>query len=295
MDDLLYIEESFQDNIKECSDPESVSEWARFGIFLGHRFLIEIRKRRLLFPSFVKNLKDDGSPATLFEDSLEIYAREKLHNFYPDAGYIGEESGDLSNSEEIILIVDPIDGTRSFLSGFDSYAVTISILKNKKPLFSLVCAPSTGDIGYRIDSQKSKLFQSKNSFEDIKLLDLPLMTEKEHLLVNIHPSKSAGPIIKKLYHHWNQKDISLVRSVSGSPSLMLLEVARGCGVYINTWDKGKTDPFDILPALHLLQGCGGVIIDKNSNSIDPWNHEGLFLAGLDKQQLIKLLSFITYA
>ena len=101
------------------------------------------------------------------------------------------------------------------------------------------------------------------------------------------------PFIQRLYEKWNEQELWLVRSISGSPSLMFLETAKGCGTYINTWKAGKTYPFDLIPGLHLLEGSGGYILNKSGNRIDPWNHSGYFLAGLDKNFLHQVIKFIS--
>ena len=288
-----YIKNAFNSSIEPCSDPNSPEEWARFGIFIGVQFCTKIRERRYFIPNLVKNEKDDGSPATLFEEVLEIYAIEKLNEFYSQAGYIGEESGDLrSDNEEIVMILDPIDGTRSFLSGFDTYSVTLSILLNNRAIFSLVCNPSTGDIAFAIGTEKTKLFQVLNGPEFIHIHELPFLTNFDKL-INIHPSTMALPIIEKLYQKWAEKKLDLIRSISGSPSLMFLETAKGCGTYINAWGKGKTYPFDIIPGLHLLNGCGGLILNRDGNPVDPWNHSGMFIAGMNQKFLLEIIEFIT--
>lgn len=289
----IYIKNAFGTSILPCQDPYSEDEWARFGLFIGVRFLKEIRSRRYLIPALVQNEKEDGSPATLFEEILEMYAIEKLNEFYPKAGYIGEESGDLTNQEEeIVMLLDPIDGTRSFLAGFDTYSVTLSILLNNKPLFSLICSPSTGDIGYRIGKNRSKLFQVLGDPNTIKIFELPLLKETGKDLINIHPSVNSGKFIERLYKKWKKREISLVRSISGSPSLMFLETAKGCGVYINGWGYGETYPFDIIPGLHILEGAGGYILNESKNNVDPWNHSGPFIAGLNRSELEEILNFL---
>jgi fructose-1,6-bisphosphatase/inositol monophosphatase family enzyme len=287
-----YIKNAFNSSIEPCSNPTSPEEWARFGIFIGVQFFIKIRERRYLIPHLVQNEKDDGSPATLFEEILEIYAVQKLNEFYPKAGYIGEESGDLrSDNDEIVMLLDPIDGTRSFLSGLDTYSVTLSILIKNIPIFSLICNPSTGDIAFVIGKEKTKLFQVLNGPEVAHIHELPLLSNFDKL-INVHPSIVAFPIIEKLYQKWGKKKLDLIRSVSGSPSLMFLETAKGCGTYINAWGKGKTYPFDIIPGLHLLNGCGGFILNRDGNPVDPWDHSGMFIAGMNQRFLLEIIDWL---
>lgn len=288
MNELSIIKDAFTSPIRSCENPDAVEEWARFGFFLGFRLFEKIRFWRLKLGLLEKSNKSDGSPATNIEDQAELFTRESLAHFFPEAGFWGEESGSNATAEQkFLLTVDPIDGTRSFLSGFDTYSITISILKKRKPIFSLIVIPASGDFGYRIDDQSSRIFQYPLHSEEIELINLPYIHSGENapLLVNIHPSVAAKQYVTHFYQLWDKRKIALVKSVSGSPSMLMLEVARGAGVYLNIWSAGQTMPFDLIGAMHILLGAGGDILDLNGKQIDPWKHQGPFLAGRYKNQL----------
>src|SRR5690606_32115094 len=77
-----------------------------------------------LHPDF----KDDDSPVTVADRKAEELIRERITSHYPNYGIIGEEFGEAAAGDsERRWIVDPIDGTRSFVRGVPLYAVLIAL------------------------------------------------------------------------------------------------------------------------------------------------------------------------
>ena len=61
--------------------------------------------------------KDDDSPVTIADRQAEEIMREMIMKAYPDHGIIGEEFGNYNEDAEYQWVLDPIDGTKSFVSG----------------------------------------------------------------------------------------------------------------------------------------------------------------------------------
>jgi 3'(2'), 5'-bisphosphate nucleotidase len=286
--ELELIRNALTGTLAPCKQADDPREWARLGFWVGFKAFEMVRQWRLKTGELSSLLKSDGSPATYLEKKIEEVATEALGRFYPEASFWGEESGQsVATQGKILLLMDPIDGTRSFLGGFDTYAVTLTILKEKRVLFSLICAPATGDFGYRIGDQGSRLFQYPLAPSDIAIVDLPYIPSgaEPPLLVNMHAAKAASQALEQLHKLWHEKKIALVRSLSGSPSKMILEVARGGGVYINAWSGGPTMPYDLIAASHILRGAGGRLLALSGEEVDPWTHQGMYLAGISESHL----------
>lgn len=286
MDELKIINQAHAGNIQPCKNPDLAEEWAYLGFYLGFQLFHMIRPWRLQIGALTMEDKPDGSPVTALESNVESFARQVLEVFYPEAGFQGEESGAINPHREFQLIMDPIDGTRSFLSGFDTYSITLGIITGKKPIFSLIINPSTGDFSYRIAGEQSRIFQYPLLGEEINLVNLPYikMDKDASTLVNVHPSKAAFPYLKRLHTLWKKKELALLKSVSGSPSLLILETARGGAIYFNTWFEGKTMPHDLIAPMDILQGANGQMLDWEGRPVDPWNHRGPFIAGIYPEQ-----------
>ncbi|MEW6437868.1 MAG: 3'(2'),5'-bisphosphate nucleotidase CysQ [Pseudomonadota bacterium] len=106
--------------------------------------------------------KPDGSLVTEADLAVNRFLEERLRELLPEAGWLSEESADLPGrrDQEIVLIVDPIDGTRSFATGNPIWAVSIALVRNHRPIFGVVHAPALGetyvavkDAGARLNDQ----------------------------------------------------------------------------------------------------------------------------------------------
>ncbi len=74
------------------------------------------------------DLKDDDSPVTVADRKSEQLIRHRIESHYPNYGILGEEYGEAAaQGSERRWIVDPIDGTRSFVRGVPLYAVLIAL------------------------------------------------------------------------------------------------------------------------------------------------------------------------
>lgn len=91
-------------------------------------------------------LKEDASPVTVADKAIEGQVREYLTEHYPDHSILGEEygAGDLSN--EHVWVIDPIDGTRSFISGHPLFGFLLSYLQHGQNQLSVVSMPALNEL-----------------------------------------------------------------------------------------------------------------------------------------------------
>ncbi|MHB1191491.1 MAG: inositol monophosphatase family protein [Longimicrobiales bacterium] len=71
--------------------------------------------------------KGDGSPVTIADREAEALMRERIARRFPDHGVLGEEFGETSPGARVRWILDPIDGTRSFMRGVPLYGVLVGV------------------------------------------------------------------------------------------------------------------------------------------------------------------------
>jgi histidinol-phosphatase len=92
-------------------------------------------------------IKQDRSPVTaadqLVENKLSTYLRTK----FPDAGFLGEETGE-SGPETAGLrwVLDPIDGTRAFLRGIGTWSVLLGLIADGEPVLGIAYLPAEEDL-----------------------------------------------------------------------------------------------------------------------------------------------------
>lgn len=85
--------------------------------------------------------KDDLSPVTIADKKSEEIMRQLIMREFPDHGIIGEEFGDYNPDAEYKWILDPIDGTKSFICGTPLFGTLIALLKNDEPILGAINLP----------------------------------------------------------------------------------------------------------------------------------------------------------
>jgi histidinol phosphatase-like enzyme (inositol monophosphatase family) len=89
--------------------------------------------------------KDDASPVTVADRGAEAKIRELLNTTVPGHGIIGEEYGNERTEAELVWVIDPIDGTKSFITGRPTFATLIALLHNGVPVMGVINQPISGE------------------------------------------------------------------------------------------------------------------------------------------------------
>jgi len=92
--------------------------------------------------------KADGSFVTVADREAERFLRQSLEEAFPDDAILGEEEGDRAGTSGRRWIIDPIDGTYSFVHGVPFYGVLIGLEVEGEPALGVVNIPATGDMIY---------------------------------------------------------------------------------------------------------------------------------------------------
>ena len=90
--------------------------------------------------------KEDDSPVTIADRETEQILRKEIQKRYPDHGIIGEEFGQTNKGSSITWVLDPIDGTKSFIHGVPFYTTLIGILVDNEPVVGIIYAPALDEI-----------------------------------------------------------------------------------------------------------------------------------------------------
>jgi histidinol phosphatase-like enzyme (inositol monophosphatase family) len=89
--------------------------------------------------------KDDFSPVTAADRAAETVIRDMLATDRPGDGILGEEYGTIRGSSGRLWVIDPIDGTRSFIAGRPLYGTLIALVEDGRPILGLLSAGAAGD------------------------------------------------------------------------------------------------------------------------------------------------------
>ena len=86
--------------------------------------------------------KSDESPVTIADKNTELKLRSMIEKKYPDHGILGEEFDNINPDAEFAWVIDPIDGTRSYIAGHKDFGNLISLTQNKKPIIGIINCPA---------------------------------------------------------------------------------------------------------------------------------------------------------
>lgn len=94
--------------------------------------------------------KSDGSPLTQADLASDKVIRETLHTAFPEIPYLSEESGntpfEVRSTWPLCWMVDPLDGTKEFISRNGEFTVNIALIQNGQPVMGVVAVPVSGEI-----------------------------------------------------------------------------------------------------------------------------------------------------
>lgn len=89
--------------------------------------------------------KADESPVTIADREVETALRAHIAERYPTHGIWGEEFGKVNPDAEFVWSVDPIDGTRSFITGHPLWGTLLALLHHGRPVLGVIDIPATGE------------------------------------------------------------------------------------------------------------------------------------------------------
>ncbi|MEO0975290.1 MAG: inositol monophosphatase family protein [Pseudomonadota bacterium] len=92
--------------------------------------------------------KADGSPVTAADIEAEKTIRELLGQAFPDDGFLGEETGRSRPQARRTWIVDPIDGTRSFVRGYPFFSTQVALQEDEELVLGVSAAPAFGELAW---------------------------------------------------------------------------------------------------------------------------------------------------
>ena len=205
-----------------------------------------------ILPQFRKNIAievkqaKDWDPVTEGDRAAERAIRQLIESRYPTHAIIGEEYGPKTGSSAYTWILDPIDGTRSFVIGMPSWATLIGLYRDGKPLLGVMNQPYVGDMFY--GSPAGSWLDHRGSVQPVKCRgSLPL------------GRAAAGTVSPHLYEaHPNfetlRKAVQMMRY--GGDAYFYTLVAAG---HLDIAMDAGLQIYDIAALIPIITGAGGVV------------------------------------
>src|SRR5688572_2092698 len=94
---------------------------------------------------FDTEMKGDETPVTIADKTIEAKLREIIERARPEDGILGEEYGPKETRNGLTWVLDPIDGTKSFVVGRPTFGTLIALCENDVPILGVIDQPISGE------------------------------------------------------------------------------------------------------------------------------------------------------
>lgn len=195
--------------------------------------------------------KSDESPVTIADKKAEECLRKIIEKEFPEHGIIGEEFGITNENAEYKWILDPIDGTKSFITGALTFGTLIGLTKNDYPILGVINQPILNEflIG---DNETAELNGRKVQIRECDFLENSTLLTTDHLNIEKFQKISAfESLIRKvkLYRQWGDC-YGYYLVATGYADIMIDPI-------MSVWDSMALIP--------VIKGAGGTITDYQGN------------------------------
>ena len=198
-------------------------------------------------------LKGKGyDPVTTSDKAFEKFIRSKIKKKFPNHQVIGEEFGHKKSKSEFTWVIDPIDGTRSFVIGNPTWSNLISLNYKGNPILGLANFPilkkyylnHTEKAAYVVENGKKRKLKvnKKATFKNVKV------SAAFHGALSLNKQKKVPQILKLMqfpcsdalsYSHLAEGRLDIVIQCSNKiwDIHPLIPIIKAAGGYLNTWDN----------------------------------------------------------
>ena len=240
-------------------------------------FLIELAEKsgdfiRPLYasPTLSVEFKADESPVTAADKGAEQLLRSLIAKKFPAHGVIGEEFGNDRPDAEFVWVLDPIDGTKSFITGVPLFGTLIALMHNGQPVLSAIHQPILRQLMLGDNTTATLNGRAVRVRPTSRIEEATFLTSDP-----LNPAKyQNGAAYEKLTQRTR-----LVRTWGDCYGYLL--VAAGfadimCDPIMNAWD--------IQALIPVIRGAGGIITDWQGR--DPVKAESIVAANATLHPLV---------
>jgi histidinol-phosphatase len=192
--------------------------------------------------------KADGSPVTVADRATETFAREWITARFPGDGIIGEEFGTLNPTARRKWVIDPIDGTASFVRGVPLWGTLVAVMDGDTPVAGAVNCAALNEIASAAIGQGSWWQGRRASVsETSKLSEATILTTDETF--------RASPPCREPWVRL-AKSVSFSRSWGDCYGYLLVATGRA-----DVMVDGVLSLWDAAAVMPIVQEAGGVFTD----------------------------------
>jgi myo-inositol-1(or 4)-monophosphatase len=195
-----------------------------------------------------KSQTHDFDPVTEADRAAEAVMRRLIKANFPRHGIVGEEFGNEDVEAEYVWVLDPIDGTKSFIAGFPIWGTLIGLLHRGTPVFGMMHQPFIGE-RFSGDNGQAR-YQGPSGERRLSVRRCASLKEATSyttspLLMNERDRATFGRI---------EQAVRLSRYGGDCYSYCMLAAG-----HLDLVVETELKPYDIAPLIPIITGAGGVV------------------------------------
>jgi len=220
--------------------------------------LVEIceKAHQVILPFWQTDLqvesKEDDSPVTKADKAANQVIETALLELFPDIPVVSEEGTQATLAEDAIYwLVDPVDGTKSFIAGLDEFTVNIALIENRKPVIGILGVPAQKKIYKAIAGRGAWKRDEGQEWQKIQTSERPqdglrVVTSRSH----------RSP---KLAEWLDKNGVKVKEHIGAGSALKFGLVAEGLAdLYVRI---GPTMEWDTAAGHCIVEAAGGIMTD----------------------------------
>ena len=223
------------------------------------------------------DIKADESPVTRADRETEAFIRREITSLFPEDGIFGEEYGVSGLDRKRVWVCDPIDGTKSFITGVPLFGMLLALIEDGQPALGIVRLPALAQVysgGRGLPAKKNDALISCSKCRT--LAEAIIFINEAEKIYNAEPT-----LFSKLVTAGRLRRI-------GYDCLPHMLVAEG---RVDAAIDYDLKPYDYLPLIGVVEAAGGVITDWNGNPLN-FESDGRVVTAATPELHRELLTFL---
>ncbi|MCF8531689.1 MAG: histidinol-phosphatase [Reyranella sp.] len=209
--------------------------------------------------------KTDNSPVTIADREAETAMRDLLTRHVPEHGVFGEEHGAVRTDAEYVWVLDPIDGTKAFITGLPIFGTLIALLHRGKPVLGIIDQPILKERWLGVDGERSTFNDTAISVRACPALDRAYMYSTAPIMfpgAYEKPHESLTRLVKLF--RWGGDCYAYGLLASGHVDLVV---------------EASLKLYDFAALVPVIKGAGGLITDWRGGDLDMASDGSVLAAG----------------
>jgi len=207
--------------------------------------------------TFTPDHKADGSPVTIADKTIETKIRNRIEEAFPNDAILGEEFDDKLGTNDYQWVIDPIDGTISFVQGIPLFGTMLACLHKGTPVIGAIAMPCLDELVYAATGLGA--FHQENSNDPVPA-KVSNVNQLSNALVNTTAlTYFTTPKLRTLYDRIDS-ECKYTRGFPDCYGIVLLATGRVDAVVEPTvaiWDIASVPP--------IIHEAGGISTDIAGN------------------------------